>query len=118
MEVGVGEPFEIKYAPEAVADIKSLRAFDQSKVLDGIERHLSLEPKKTSRSRIKEMMQPFWSRFRLRVESVRVYYDVNDDEHVSTCYASCIKRVKRRRLTNEKDNLERRPSVGRHSAVR
>ncbi len=70
-------PFQIQYAEEAAEDLQALRAFDQKKILEAIETHLRHEPEKTSRSRIKLMSQPFWSQYRLRVESFRVYYDVD-----------------------------------------
>ncbi|MBY0522511.1 MAG: type II toxin-antitoxin system RelE/ParE family toxin [Gemmataceae bacterium] len=74
----VPELFEIQYAKQAVADVHALRPFDQKKVLDAIEIHLLNEPMKTSRSRIKRMAQPFWSEYRLRVDDIRVYYDVDE----------------------------------------
>lgn len=77
----MSEPYEIRYAEEAVADIRSLRTFDQRKVLDGIELHLSHQPRLVSKGRIKAMIQPFWSQFRLRIDDFRVYYDVDDALH-------------------------------------
>ena len=74
-------PYEIHYAEEAAEDIRGLRAFDQSKVMDGIEEHLTLQPCQESKSRIKAMSQPFWSQFRLRVDDFRVYFDVDEEEH-------------------------------------
>lgn len=73
--------YEIEYAQEAVDDVDVLRAFDQRRILDGIEQHLGLQPTKVSRTRIKQMLQPFWSQYRLRVDEFRVYYDVDEDEH-------------------------------------
>ncbi len=75
----MGEPYEIRYADEAVSDLRSLRPFDQRKVLEGVERHLNFQPRFVSRSRIKLMTQPFWSQYRLRLDEARVYYDVADD---------------------------------------
>jgi mRNA interferase RelE/StbE len=76
------DPYQIEYAEEAVADLKSLRPFDQKKVIRGIEAHLQHEPTKTSRSRIKRMTQPFWSQYRLRIDEFRVYYDIADDARI------------------------------------
>jgi mRNA-degrading endonuclease RelE of RelBE toxin-antitoxin system len=70
---------EIRYAEEAVADIRALRKFDQQKILEGIELHLTHQPRKESKSRIKAMLQPFWSQYRLRLDDFRVYYDVDDE---------------------------------------
>jgi mRNA-degrading endonuclease RelE of RelBE toxin-antitoxin system len=74
----ISRPYDIRYAEEAVEDIRALRAFDQRKVIEGIETHLSSQPRVISRTRIKAMVQPFWSQFRLRIEDFCVYYDVDD----------------------------------------
>lgn len=70
--------YDILYAERAAQDIRALRPFDRRKVIEGIERHLTNQPKQTSRSRIKLMRQPFWSQYRLRVDDFRAYYDVDD----------------------------------------
>jgi mRNA-degrading endonuclease RelE of RelBE toxin-antitoxin system len=76
------QPYEIRYANEAVDDIRGMRKFDQRKVLEGIEIHLTHQPRFVSKSRIKAMSQPFWSQYRLRVDEFRVYYDVNDKDRI------------------------------------
>jgi len=45
-------------------------------VRDAIERHLRLEPTKVSRSRIKRLRGLERPQYRLRVDEVRVFYDV------------------------------------------
>src|SRR2546423_1198307 len=75
----MSDPYEIRYAAEAVADIRALRAFDRRRLLVGIEHHLTFQPRRVSRSRIKAMVQPFWSQYRLRIDDYRVYYDVDDE---------------------------------------
>jgi mRNA-degrading endonuclease RelE of RelBE toxin-antitoxin system len=75
----MSEPYEIRYAEEAVADVRGLRKFDQRKVLEGIELYLTHQPRLVSKSRIKAMLQPFWSQYRLRIDEFRVYYDVDDE---------------------------------------
>ena len=77
----MSHPYEIRYTEEAAKDIRGLRAFDQNKVMDGIEEHLTLRPGQESKSRIKAMSQPFWSQYRLRVDDFRVYFDVDEEEH-------------------------------------
>jgi mRNA-degrading endonuclease RelE of RelBE toxin-antitoxin system len=80
----VSPPFRIEYVASAVDDIKGLRAFDRAKIIEAIDRHLTSAPSQPSRSRIKRMTQPFWSQFRLRVDDLRVYYDVDEtDRHVT-----------------------------------
>ncbi len=68
--------FEIVLAPEAVDDLRRLKANVRGRVRDGIERHLRHEPLKESRSRIKRLKGLRRPQFRLRIDDVRVFYDV------------------------------------------
>ena len=68
--------YEIIFAPEAEDDLDDLRAYDRSKILEAIEVHLSYEPEKTSKSRIKRLRQMKQPQYRLRVDNMRVFYDV------------------------------------------
>ena len=77
-------PYTIRVSPGAEQDVKSLRPFDQKKIVEGMEAHLGWEPTKVSRSRIKQMVQPFWCQYRLRIEDFRVYYDVNQENRTVT----------------------------------
>lgn len=71
--------YNIVLAPEAVEDLDSLIAKKRAEVKDGIEKHLRHEPTKTSRSRIKRLRRLRHPQYRLRVQDVRVFYDVTDD---------------------------------------
>ena len=68
--------YQIILAPEAVQDLQRLRANDRATVKDALETHLRHEPGKVSRSRIKRLRGLSQPRFRLRVEEIRVFYDV------------------------------------------
>ncbi|HEY3696102.1 type II toxin-antitoxin system RelE family toxin [Phenylobacterium sp.] len=70
-------PFAIILAPEAVEDLKHLKANIRSTVRDALEAHLRHEPIKTSRSRIKRLRSLSRPQYRLRVGDVRVFYDVS-----------------------------------------
>ncbi|HEY2755680.1 MAG TPA: type II toxin-antitoxin system RelE/ParE family toxin [Pseudolabrys sp.] len=70
-------PFAIILAPEAVEDLKRLKANIRSTVRDALEAHLRHEPIKTSRSRIKRLRSLSRPQYRLRVGDVRVFYDVS-----------------------------------------
>ena len=48
----------------------------RARVRDGIERHLRREPQKLSKSRIKRLRGMSRPQFRLRIDDVRVFYDV------------------------------------------
>lgn len=69
-------PFEIVLAPQAVEDLKALRADFQSGVRDAFELYLRHEPTKLSKSRIKRLRGLDRPQYRLRVNEVRVFYDV------------------------------------------
>jgi mRNA-degrading endonuclease RelE of RelBE toxin-antitoxin system len=69
--------FEILLAPEAVEDLRKLKANERSVVKEALETHLRHEPTKTSRSRIKRLRGIARPQYRLRVEEVHVFYDVS-----------------------------------------
>jgi len=68
--------YEILFAPEAVQDFKRLSARDRSPVKEAIEKHLRVEPQKISKSRIKKLQGMSRPQYRLRVDEIRVFYDV------------------------------------------
>ena len=70
-------PFAIVLAPEAIEDLRRLTANVRASVRAALEIHLSHEPKKTSRSRIKRLRGLLRPQYRLRVGEVRVFYDVS-----------------------------------------
>jgi mRNA-degrading endonuclease RelE of RelBE toxin-antitoxin system len=69
---------EIILAPSAVRELGALRADVRGRVRDAIERHLRHEPTKVSRSRIKRLRGLDRPQYRLRVDEVRVFYDVEE----------------------------------------
>ena len=69
--------FEILLAPEAVEDLRRLKANLRAAVRGALETHLRYEPTKTSRSRIKRLRGLSRPQYRLRVDEVRVFYDVS-----------------------------------------
>ncbi len=69
---------EIILASEAKEDFKALKAADRAAVRDAMEKHLRHEPTKTSRSRIKRLRGMRWPQYRLRVDDIRVFYDLTD----------------------------------------
>jgi len=70
--------FEIILAPEAVEDLKGLKANIGATVRVALETHLRHEPTKTSRSRIERLRGLRRPQYRLRVGDIRVFYDVSD----------------------------------------
>ena len=72
--------FEIILAPSAVAELRALPAYQRAALKEALETHLRYEPTKMSRSRIKRLRGLTRPQYRLRVEEVRVFYDVIDQE--------------------------------------
>jgi len=79
-------PYRIEFAAAAKADLRCLPKRDQVKVLDKIEVHLTHQPTLQSKSRIKRLRQGTFPPYRLRVDEVRVYYDVHEDDQVVIVY--------------------------------
>jgi mRNA interferase RelE/StbE len=70
--------YEILLAPEAVEDLRSLKANLRAAVRDALEAQLRHEPRKVSKSSIKRLHGLSRPQYRLRVGEVRVFYDVAD----------------------------------------
>ena len=71
--------YKIILSPEAVDDLRTLKANIRATVRGALEAHLRRTPTKTSKSRIKRLRGLSRPQFRLRVDEVRVYYDVTED---------------------------------------
>lgn len=69
-------PFVIILAPEAVEDLKQLKANVRAAVRTALDAHLRHEPTKTSRSRIKRLRNQAHPQYRLQIDDVRGFYDV------------------------------------------
>jgi mRNA-degrading endonuclease RelE of RelBE toxin-antitoxin system len=71
--------YDIILAPEAVADLRRLKAAVRAAVRHAMELHLGAEPTKVSKSRVKRLRGMSRPQYRLRVDDVRVFYDVIDN---------------------------------------
>jgi mRNA-degrading endonuclease RelE of RelBE toxin-antitoxin system len=71
-------PHEVVLAPAAVEALRGLPAHVRSRVRDGIERHLRYEPTRVSKSRIKRLRGMSRPQYRLRIDEIRVFYDVRE----------------------------------------
>jgi mRNA interferase RelE/StbE len=68
--------YDIILSPEAADDLRNLKAHLRATVRDAIERYLRHTPTKVSKSRIKQLRGISRPQYRLRVDEVRVFYDV------------------------------------------
>ncbi|HVE65511.1 MAG TPA: type II toxin-antitoxin system RelE/ParE family toxin [Thermoanaerobaculia bacterium] len=67
--------FRIEYAPATVAHLKALTARQQSIVLDGVVRYLSVDPMVETRNRKPRRPNPL-APWELRLGKLRVYFDI------------------------------------------
>ncbi len=67
---------EILLSPEAVQDLRRVKAYDRARVRDALESYLRSEPMKLSKSRIKRLRGMARPQYRLRVGEFRAFYDV------------------------------------------
>jgi mRNA-degrading endonuclease RelE of RelBE toxin-antitoxin system len=72
--------FEIILSPEAADDLRRLGAFERAKVRDALDVHLRHEPAKVSKSRIKRLRGSDHPQYRLRVDDLRIFYDIEGDQ--------------------------------------
>ena len=70
--------FELVLAPDAGKALQRLPARVRSEVRDALERHLRFEPTKTGKSRVKRLRGLTQPQYRLRVNDIRVFYDVTE----------------------------------------
>ena len=72
--------FVIVLAPAAVEDFRRYDRPARATLKAAIEQHLTHQPGKVSKSRIKRLRGLRKPQYRLRVGEFRVFYDVNTDE--------------------------------------
>jgi len=68
--------YEIILSLEAEEDFKKLKAFGRTVVREAIQKHLRYEPIRQSKSRIKRLRGIRHPHYRLRIDEIRIYYDV------------------------------------------
>ena len=71
--------YQIVLAPGAVKAMRNLPAHVRGRLRDALERHLRYEPTKLSKSRIKRLRGLNRPQYRLRVDEIRVFYDVTEE---------------------------------------
>ncbi len=70
--------YAIVLAPEAAEDFRALKANLRAAVREALETHLRHAPTKVGKSRIKRLRGLSRPQYRLRVDEIRVFYDVTD----------------------------------------
>ena len=72
--------FEVILAPGAATALKRLPVPIRTGVKKALEVHLTREPTKVSKSRIKRLRGMSQPQYRLRLGDIRVFYDVTEKE--------------------------------------
>ncbi|MEG4338688.1 MULTISPECIES: type II toxin-antitoxin system RelE/ParE family toxin [unclassified Microcoleus] len=72
-------PYEIEFTTESLEDLKLLRPIDRGKVINAIETYLLHNPSQESKSRIKRLREMEKPQYRLRVDEIRIFYDIRDN---------------------------------------
>jgi mRNA interferase RelE/StbE len=70
--------YEIRYSNQAVEQLRRIKPFDRTTILDEIQGMLSVNPTLVSKARIELLREPAPTQYRLRVGEFRVFYDVQD----------------------------------------
>lgn len=74
--------YTVVFADNAREDLSALDARWRAMVRDAIRVHLTDEPAKQSKSRIKKLRDLRHPHFRLRVGEIRIFYDVTGEDVV------------------------------------
>jgi mRNA-degrading endonuclease RelE of RelBE toxin-antitoxin system len=72
--------YQVVIAKSAQEDFKRLDARWRSSLKEAMRIHLENAPKQESKSRIKRLKGIRQPQYRLRVDRLRVFYDVNDEQ--------------------------------------
>ena len=83
--------YTIEFARSVREDLKSFHKGDRVRILEAIEVHLTQEPTRQSKSRIKRLRPGTRPPFRLRVDNIRVYYGVMEDTRKVIVYGVVAK---------------------------
>ena len=84
-------PYRIQYSPDAEDHLRGLTARQRSIVLDTIDRQLAHQPTLETKNR-KPMRQNPLAAWEVRIGRMRVYYRVEEAEHVVQVLAVGVKR--------------------------
>lgn len=71
--------YELRLTTNAENDLRALDARFRASVIAAIRAHLTHDPTKTSKSRIKRLKDLKLPQYRLRAETIRIYYDVGEN---------------------------------------
>ena len=88
---GLGRRYLLRYADCTREHLRALTARDRTTVVDAIDERLSFEPAQGTRHRKRMDDNSLDAGFELRVGALRVYYDVDEREHIVNVLAIGLK---------------------------
>jgi len=86
--------YRIIFTQNAIDDFDVLDARWQATIRDTVRIHLTYEPTRESKSRIKKLRELKHPQFRLRIEKMRVFYDVVEKDVVIVAIMSKEKTIR------------------------
>jgi mRNA-degrading endonuclease RelE of RelBE toxin-antitoxin system len=83
--------YEIEYTPEAVQDLRAFRKHEQQQIVDAIDAQLQHEPDAVTANR-KRLRPNELAEWELRLDRIRVFYDVRQTVRIVKIVAIGYKR--------------------------
>jgi len=97
-------PYQIEYSPDAEDHLKALTARQQAIVLDAVDKQLKYQPTVETKNRKPMRPNPI-APWELRIGSLRVYYDV-EEEPEPVVYVRAVGVKERNRVRIGKEVIE------------
>ncbi len=69
--------YQVRITPEAVDDLRRLRKHQSKRILDELERQLTVQPAIETRNR-KRLRPNQFAEWELRIDRFRIFYDVDE----------------------------------------
>jgi len=92
--------YQIEFSPDTLEHLQCLSARQQTTVLDSVEKQLRDQPAVETKNR-KPMRPNPVAPWELRIGNLRVYYDIDESEHMVFIRAVGVKQREQVRIGNE-----------------
>ena len=96
--------FDIVFTPEALEDLRLFKRGERTTIIEAIEEQLSHEPNNETRNR-KRLRPNQTAEWELRVDRFRVFYDIDQGDHLVKIEAVGHKRGSRLFIHGEEYHL-------------
>jgi mRNA-degrading endonuclease RelE of RelBE toxin-antitoxin system len=96
--------FDIVFTPEALEDLRLFKRGERTTIIETIEEQLSHEPNNETRNR-KRLRPNQTAEWELRVDRFRVFYDIDEGDHLVKIEAVGHKRGSRLFIHGEEYHL-------------